>query len=158
MKDFNAANQISGIRKQLIRLLLPMSDSICGYTPEDLIEAFSYYEVMDSCQLACTGILRSDAVVNEIFGRTRGMVGQNAPVFLNAYNLMAIFKQLVMRTAKARKLSSKWCYYISIEIFMVMCGSLKVIKMSACGIQLFLAYFFEKLTTLFICRSIILNY
>jgi hypothetical protein len=81
VKDFNAANQMSGIRKQLIRLPLPMSDSICGYTPEDLIEAFSYYEVMDSCQLACTGILRSDAVVNEIFGRTRGMVGQNAPVF-----------------------------------------------------------------------------
>jgi hypothetical protein len=66
-----------------------------------------------------------------------------------AYNLMAIFKQLVMRTAKGRMLSTIRFQCIAIGSYLIKRGSQNVMKLSA-EVQRrhFLAHFFENLETL----------
>jgi len=66
-----------------------------------------------------------------------------------AYNLMAIFKQLVMRTVKGRMLSNIWFQCIAIGSYLIKRGSHKVMKLSAEGRRRhFLAHFYENLETL----------
>jgi Transposase DDE domain group 1 len=77
LKYFYGTYQKSGIREQMSRLPLPRPGSNRGYQPEDLIEAFMCSVVMGSRRLAHTGMLRSDAVVKEIFGWKRGMADQS---------------------------------------------------------------------------------
>jgi hypothetical protein len=77
LKYFFGTYQKSGIREQLSRLPIPRPGSNRGYQPEDLIEAFMCSVVMGSRRLAHTGMLRSDAVVKEIFGWKRGMADQS---------------------------------------------------------------------------------
>jgi hypothetical protein len=66
-----------------------------------------------------------------------------------AYNLLAIFKQMVMRTAKGRMLSTIRFQFIAIGSYRVKLGSQKVMKRSAEGRRgHFFAHFFENLETL----------
>ena len=77
LKYFFGTFQKNGISQQLCRLPVPSPGSNRGYQPENLIEAFMCSVVMGSRRLAHTGMLRSDAVVKEIFGWKSGMVDQS---------------------------------------------------------------------------------
>ena len=108
LKYFYGTYQKSGIREQLSRLPLPRPGSNRGYQPEDLIEAFMCSVVMGSRRLAHTGMLRSDAVVKEIFGWKRGMADQStfSRFFKKQNSLLrfdsGFFSQKIMKLLEAQ--------------------------------------------------------
>lgn len=76
IKFFHGTYIRSGIREILKKLPLPSPGSNSGYNPVDLIEGFLCSVVLGSKRLAHTGMLRTDEVVKEIFGWSKGMADQ----------------------------------------------------------------------------------
>ena len=144
---FFGTYQRGRIRELRIRLPIPRPGSNRGYQPEDLIGSFMCGVVKGSRRLTHIWSLLSDLVVIELFGRTSGMADQNAPLFLMiAYNLMAIFKQLVMFTAKGRMLSNIRFQCTAKGSYLVKRGSQKVMKLYVeVRRRHFLAHVFENL-------------
>ena len=77
IKFFHGTYIRSGIRDVLKKLPLPSPGSNRGYNPVDLIEGFLCSVVLGSKRLAHTGMLRTDEVVKEIFGWSKGMADQS---------------------------------------------------------------------------------
>ena len=57
-----------GVRELLSDLSIPRPGSNRGYCPEDLIEGCLFSVVFGSKRIAHSGMLRTDEVIQEIFG------------------------------------------------------------------------------------------
>lgn len=77
IKFFQGTYQACRIREMLSNLPIPQPKSNRGYCPEDLIEGFLCSVVLGSRRLAHTGMLRTDTVIQEIFGWKKGMADQS---------------------------------------------------------------------------------
>jgi len=77
IKFFHGTYVRSGIREILQKSPHPSPGSNRGYNPVDLIEGFLCSVVLGSKRLAHTGMLRTDEVVKEIFGWSKGMADQS---------------------------------------------------------------------------------
>ena len=77
IKFFHGTYVRSGFREMLQKSPLPSPGSNRGYNPVDLVEGFLCSVVLGSKRLAHTGMLRTDEVVKEIFGWSKGMADQS---------------------------------------------------------------------------------
>jgi len=77
IKFFHGTYIRSGMKEVLHRLPLPSPGSNRGYHPVDLIEGFLCSVVLGSKRLAHTGMLRTDEVIKNIFGWSKGMADQS---------------------------------------------------------------------------------
>lgn len=77
IKFFHGTYQSTGTRELLGTLPIPQPGSNRGYKAEDLIEGFLCSVVLGSKRLAHTGMLRTDAVIQEIFDWKKGMADQS---------------------------------------------------------------------------------
>lgn len=77
IKFFHGVYKIMGVREFLKSMPLPRPGSNRGYCPEDLIEGFLCSVVLGSKRIAHTGMLRTDMIINEIFGWKKGLAYQS---------------------------------------------------------------------------------
>ena len=73
IKYFNSVYRGCGLRDFMCSLPLPEPGSNRGYKAIDLIEGFLASVILGSRRLEHCGMLRTDAVIKEIFGWEKGM-------------------------------------------------------------------------------------
>lgn len=76
IKFFQQTYARSGIQ-EVLRNVLPKPGSNAGYDPVDVAEGFMVSAVLGAKRLCHSGMLRTDEVVREIFGWSRGMASQS---------------------------------------------------------------------------------
>ncbi len=84
IKYFHKTYVTSGIRNFLNTLDLPLPGSNRGYSPLDLVEGFMTSVVLGAKRIEHSGMLRTDQVVQEIFGWKKGMA--SASTFSRFFN------------------------------------------------------------------------
>ena len=77
IKFFQQTYLRSGLRGDLEEVKLPEGGSNRSYHAIDLIEGFMVSAVLGSRRMAHTGMLRTDEVIRELFGWTKGMASQS---------------------------------------------------------------------------------